>query len=62
MIPMGFPWLGNWNLHFAKYDLTHHVIAFVKDEGNNLTLMATTLHFINQPLKFQSVYEGTCFG
>lgn len=32
---------------FGKYDLTHHMIAFVKDEGNNLTSMAMILHFIN---------------
>ncbi len=24
----------------------HHVVAFVKDESNNLTSMVTTLHFI----------------
>jgi hypothetical protein len=30
---------------FEKYDLMHHVIAFVKDESNNLTSMATTLCF-----------------
>ncbi len=27
------------------YDLMHHVIAFVKDENNNLTSMAITLCF-----------------
>ncbi len=30
---------------FEKYNLMHHVIAFVKDESNNLTSMATTLCF-----------------
>jgi hypothetical protein len=29
-----------------KYDLMHHMIAFVKDEGNNLMFMATTLRSI----------------
>jgi hypothetical protein len=29
-----------------KYDLMHYVIAFVKDEGNNLMSMATSLHSI----------------
>jgi hypothetical protein len=28
---------------FEKYDLMHHMIAFVKDEGNNLMSMATTI-------------------
>ncbi len=47
-----------------KYDLMHHMIAFVKDEGNNLMFMATTLHSIVDccPLKLQQVYEGMCFG
>ncbi len=26
-----------------NYDLMHHMIAFVKDEGNNLMFMVTTL-------------------
>jgi hypothetical protein len=43
--------------------MTHHVIAFVKNEGNNLTSMVATLHSIVdcQLLKLQKVYEGTCF-
>jgi hypothetical protein len=47
-----------------KYDLMHRMIAFVKDEGNNLMSMATTLHSIVDfhLLKLQRVYEGTCFG
>ncbi len=53
--------VGQLEFSFGKYDLTHHVIAFVKDEGNNLTSMTTTLHSINQPLKLQKVYEGMCF-
>jgi hypothetical protein len=39
--------VGQLESSFGKYDLTHHVITFVKDECNNLTLMATTLHSIN---------------
>jgi hypothetical protein len=31
---------------FEKYDLMHYVIAFVKDEGNNLMSMATSLRSI----------------
>ncbi len=48
----------------SKFGLMHHVIAFVKDERNNLNTMATTLCFIIicQPLKFNHVYEGTYFG
>ncbi len=57
----GVSMVGQLESLFRNYDLTNHVIAFVKDEGNNLTLMAMTLHFINQPLKLQRVYEGTCF-
>jgi hypothetical protein len=47
-----------------KYDLMHHMIAFVKDEGNNFMYMATTLCSIvdYHLLKLQQVYEGTCFG
>jgi hypothetical protein len=28
---------------FGKIDLIHYVIAFVKDEGNNLKIVATIL-------------------
>jgi len=31
---------------FEKYDLMHHMIAFMKNEGNNLISMATILHSI----------------
>jgi hypothetical protein len=30
----------------GKYDLMHCVIAFVKDEGSNLTSMVAALHSI----------------
>ncbi len=38
-----------------KYDLMHCLIAFVKDEGNNLLSMVTTLRSIVNycPLKLQ---------
>jgi hypothetical protein len=38
-----------------KYDLMHCMIAFVKDEGNNLMFMAITLRSIIDchPLKLQ---------
>jgi len=37
----------------------YHVITFMKDEGSNLSTMATTLHsiIICQPLKPNHVYE-----
>jgi hypothetical protein len=40
----------------------HHMIAFVKDEGNNLISMVTTLcSIVNyRLLKLQQVYEGMC--
>jgi hypothetical protein len=36
----------------------------VKDEGSNLTIMATILQSIVdcEPLKLLRVYDGTCFG
>jgi len=44
----------------SKFELMHCVLAFVKDEDNNLT-MASTLHSIFKALKLIEVYEGTCF-
>ncbi len=46
------------------FGLLHQVIAFVKYEGTNLFVMATTMHSIidYEPLKIFKVYEGTCFG
>jgi hypothetical protein len=46
-----------------KYDLMHHMIAFVKDEGNNSMSMAIALCSIldSCPLKLQWDYEGMCF-
>jgi hypothetical protein len=40
------------------------MIAFVKDEGNNLGTMAVTLRLIIncELFKLLRVYEGTCFG
>ncbi len=48
---------------FSKFGLMHCVIAFVKDEGNNLTTMASTLCSIIgfEPLRLIKVYEGTYF-
>jgi hypothetical protein len=47
---------------FSNFGLMHCVIAFVKNEGNNLTTMAFTLHStINfEPLKLIRVYKSTC--
>jgi hypothetical protein len=44
--------------------LMHHVIAFVKNKGNNLTTMASASCSIIdfQPLRLIKVYKGTCFG
>ncbi len=40
------------------------MIVFVKDEGNNLTIMAITLQPITniKSLKLFQIYEGTYFG
>ncbi len=47
-----------------NFGLIHQMIIFVKDEGNNLGTMATTLHSLIdcELLKLLQVYEGTCFG
>jgi len=47
-----------------KFGLIHRVLAFVKDEGNNLVSMATTLcSFVDcELLNLPKVYEGTSFG
>jgi hypothetical protein len=48
----------------SKFGLMHRVIAFMKHENNHLNTMATALRsiIICQPLKFNQVYEGMCFG
>jgi hypothetical protein len=47
-----------------KFGLIHQLLAFVKDEGNNLASMATTLHSIvdYELPNLPHVYEGICFG
>jgi hypothetical protein len=47
-----------------NYDVMHRMITFVKDKGNNLISMATTLRSIVNCclLKLQLIYEGMCFG
>jgi hypothetical protein len=44
--------------------MLHQVIAFVKDEGTNLSTMVTIMHSIidYEPLKILKVYEGTSSG
>jgi len=44
--------------------MLHNVIAFVKNEGNNLTTMAFASYSIIdfQPLRLIKVYRGTCIG
>jgi len=41
-----------------NFELIHHVISFVKDEGVNLGSMAITLQFVidYEPLKLLQVY------
>ncbi len=45
-----------------KTSLIYCVIDFVKNEGNNLGTMATTLQFIIdcEPLNLYQVYENIC--
>jgi len=47
-----------------KYELLNQVIAFVKDESNNLIVMVAILQSIvdYEPLTLLMVYEDTCFG
>jgi hypothetical protein len=44
--------------------LLHQILAFVNDEGIDLTTMATILHSIIdcERLKILRVYDSTCFG
>lgn len=43
-----------------NFGLIHHLIAFVKDENNNIGTMTITLQFIidYKPLKLLWVYEA----
>ncbi len=47
-----------------KFGFIHQVLTFVKDEGDNLASMATTLGSIVdcELLNLIQVYEGICFG
>jgi len=47
----------------SKFGLVHHVIAFVKYEGNNsITMVFALCSIIDcQPLRLLKVYEGICF-
>jgi len=44
-----------------NFELIHHVIAFVKNEGVNLGSMTITLQLVIdcEPFKLLQVYEGT---
>lgn len=42
MTQHGFPWLGSYKALLEKFDLMHRVV--VKDGGNNLTSIVTSLH------------------
>jgi hypothetical protein len=59
-----FSMVGKLQILLQNFDIMHCVVAFVKDENNNLTSMAITLCSIVDchPLKFLWVYEGTYFG
>ncbi len=60
------PLHGVWKLQYLleKLGLIHDVIAFVKNEGNNLTTMVTTMCSIVdcEPLNLQWFYEDIFFG
>jgi hypothetical protein len=47
----------------SKFGLIHHLIAYVKEKGNNLTTTTSTLCSIIdfEPLRFIKVHESTCF-
>jgi len=47
----------------SKFGLMHHLIAYVKEKGNNLTTTPSTLCSIIdfEPLRFIKVHESTCF-
>jgi len=47
-----------------EFHLLHWVMAFVKDEGIDLIVMATTLHsnVDYKSLNFFSIYDNKCFG
>lgn len=54
----------NWPFAWCnKLGLIHYVIAFVQNEGNNLTIMVTTLCSIVdcKPLNLEWFFEDTCF-
>ncbi len=61
---VGNPWPYNSNPYWRSMDYCIEKITFVKDESNNLIIMATTLQLIVdcEPLKLLRGYEGTCFG
>jgi hypothetical protein len=46
------------------FGILHWVIAVVKEESTNLSILVTIIHSIIdcEPLKIFKVYEGTCFG
>jgi len=47
-----------------NFGLIHHVLAFVKDEGNKLRTMVVELQSIvdYEPLNLFQVFEDICFG
>jgi hypothetical protein len=53
-----------YGMTIVIFVLIHQVLTFVKDEGNNLASMATTLCSIVdcELLNLPQVYEGICFG
>jgi hypothetical protein len=58
---IGFSMVGKLQVLFQNLEIMHCVVAFVKDENNNMTSMTITLYFIVDchPFKFLWVYEGT---
>jgi hypothetical protein len=47
-----------------QYDLKKKIIAYVKDEGENLNVMTTILKFVVncEVLGMEKNFQGTCFG
>jgi hypothetical protein len=49
---------------FAKHGLNTHVLAYVKDEGNNLATMTSTITFVVscEVLGLSTPFVGSCWG
>ncbi len=54
----------NVTILLDQYDLRKIIIACVKDEGENLNVMTSTLKFMvnYEVLGMEESFQGTCFG